>query len=111
VGWGRLAPPAPLHRQHLGCSDLSHSVAHQRNYFKACRASAACCRRQSKTTEELLPGEGRKSDPSGGERNTQEEKGDSSVPWLPRKPKESWGASRRVWPAGQGRFFFPSTLP
>ena len=23
----------------------------------------------------------------------------------------SWGASRRVWPAGQGRFSFPSTLP
>jgi len=29
----------------------------------------------------------------------------------PRKPMGSWGASRRVWPAGRGRFSFPSTLP
>ena len=35
----------------------------------------------------------------------------SSVPWLPRRPMGSWGASRRVWPAGRGRFSFPSTLP
>ena len=35
----------------------------------------------------------------------------SSVPWLPRKLMGSWDASRRVWPAGQGRFSFPSTLP
>ena len=31
----------------------------------------------------------------------------SSVPWLPRRPMGSWGASRGVWPAGQGRFSFP----
>ena len=35
----------------------------------------------------------------------------SSVPWLPRKLMGSWDASRGVWPAGQGRFSFPSTLP
>ena len=35
----------------------------------------------------------------------------SSVPWLPRKPMASWGALGGVWPAGQGRFFFPSPLP
>ena len=35
----------------------------------------------------------------------------SSVPWLPRRLMGSWGASRGVWPAGQGRFSFPSTLP
>jgi len=29
----------------------------------------------------------------------------------PRKPMGSRGASRRVWPAGRGRFSFPSTLP
>ena len=29
----------------------------------------------------------------------------------PRKPMGSWGESRRVWPAGRGRFSFPSTLP
>jgi len=26
-------------------------------------------------------------------------------------PMASWGASRRVWPAGRGMFSFPSTLP
>ena len=35
----------------------------------------------------------------------------SSVPLLPRRPMASWGALRRVRPAGQGRFFSPSTLP
>ena len=35
----------------------------------------------------------------------------SSVPWLPRRPVASWGAWRGVWPAGRGRFSFPSTLP
>jgi len=35
----------------------------------------------------------------------------SSVPLLPRKLMGPWGALRRVWPAGQGRFSFPSTLP
>jgi len=35
----------------------------------------------------------------------------SSVPWLPRRPMGSWGALRAVWPAGRGRFSFPSTLP
>ena len=28
-----------------------------------------------------------------------------------KKDNESWGASRGVWPAGRGRFSFPSTLP
>ena len=28
-----------------------------------------------------------------------------------RHPMGSWGASRGVWPAGRGRFSFPSTLP
>jgi len=35
----------------------------------------------------------------------------SSVPWLPGRPMGPWGALRRVWPAGRGRFSFPSTLP
>ena len=35
----------------------------------------------------------------------------SSVPWLPRRPMGSWGALGGVWPAGRGRFSFPSTLP
>jgi len=35
---------------------------------------------------------------------------DHSMPWLPR-PMASWGALRRVWPAGPGRFSSPSTLP
>jgi len=35
----------------------------------------------------------------------------SNVPWLPRRPMVSWGASRGVWPVGRGRFSFPSTLP
>ena len=35
----------------------------------------------------------------------------SSVPWLPRKLMGSWDALGGVWPAGRGRFFFPSTLP
>ena len=35
----------------------------------------------------------------------------SSVPWLPRKLMGSWGALGGVWPVGQGRFSFPSTLP
>ena len=28
-----------------------------------------------------------------------------------KKANGSWGALRRVWPAGRGRFSFPSTLP
>jgi len=36
---------------------------------------------------------------------------DSSVPWLPRRLMGSWGALRGMWPAGRGRFSFPSTLP
>jgi len=39
------------------------------------------------------------------------ERRSSSVPWLPRRPMASWGALGRVWPAGRGRFSFPSTLP
>ena len=35
----------------------------------------------------------------------------SSVPWLPRRPMGSWGALKRVWPAGGGRFSSPSTRP
>jgi len=34
-----------------------------------------------------------------------------SQPWLPRRPMVSWGALRRVWSAGRGRFSSPSTLP
>ena len=35
----------------------------------------------------------------------------SSVPWLPRRPMAFWGALGGVWPAGRGRFSFPSTVP
>ena len=35
----------------------------------------------------------------------------SSVPLWPRRPTVSWGALRRAWPAGRGRFSSPSTLP
>ena len=34
----------------------------------------------------------------------------SSVPWLPRRPMAFWDSLGRVWPAGRGRFFLPSTL-
>ena len=34
----------------------------------------------------------------------------SSVPWLPRRPVASRDSSRGVWPAGRGRFSFPSAL-
>ena len=31
--------------------------------------------------------------------------------WLRRSPMGSWDASIKVWPVGQGRSSFPSTLP
>jgi len=33
------------------------------------------------------------------------------LPWLTRRPMAFWGALGGVWPAGRGRFSFPSTLP
>lgn len=59
--------PAPLHWQHLSCSDSFHSVACERNCFKVCKAFAACCCRQNKTIKELLPGDEKTKIPLGGE--------------------------------------------